>query len=217
MTEKKIPTVEQLNDFRQLLKTASCDADYTKLNAFIEEYDLYTKVYEENGKMGVKDAAGQVLVPAVFDEVGYTFMDHFKPYAVPVIKDGKCAFAAQDGKGTLLSDFEYDAIHYTTECCYILVKDGKKGLAMSSGSVVIPAQMDQVCTPFNGLASYEKDGKHGFSLVYQPLTTEAVYDDYEIADDEYLEVVKDGVKGYVDSKGQFTTDEDERYFGAFCD
>ena len=113
MTEKKIPTVEQLNDFRQLLKTASCDADYTKLNAFIEEYDLYTKVYEENGKMGVKDAAGQVLVPAVFDEVGYTFMDHFKPYAVPVVKDG--------------------------------------------------------------------------------------------------------VKGYVDSKGQFTTDEDERYFGAFCD
>lgn len=62
MTEKKTPTVEQLNDFRQLLKTASCDADYTKLNAFIEEYDLYTKVYEENGKMGVKgyvDSKGQ--------------------------------------------------------------------------------------------------------------------------------------------------------------
>ena len=35
MTEKKIPTVEQLNDF-------------------IEEYDLYTKVFEESGKMGVK-------------------------------------------------------------------------------------------------------------------------------------------------------------------
>ena len=35
MTEKKIPTVEQLNDF-------------------IEEYDLYTKVFEVNGKMGVK-------------------------------------------------------------------------------------------------------------------------------------------------------------------
>jgi hypothetical protein len=32
-----------------------------------------------------------------------------------------------------------------------------------------------------------------------------------------LEGIKDGVKGYVDSKGQFTTDEDERYFGAFCD
>ena len=66
MTEKKIPTVEQLNDFRQQVKTAVTSSDYDKLNAFIEEYDLYTKVFEENGKMGVKDAAGQILVPAEF-------------------------------------------------------------------------------------------------------------------------------------------------------
>ena len=96
MTEKKIPTVEQLNDFRQQVKTAVTSSDYDKLNAFIEEYDLYTKVFEENGKMGVKDAAGQVLVPAEFDEVGYNFMDHFKPHAVPGLKDGKFALVAQD-------------------------------------------------------------------------------------------------------------------------
>ena len=217
MTEKKIPTVEQLNSFRQQVKTAVTSSDYDKLNAFIEEYDLYTKVFEENGKMGVKDAAGQILVPAEFDEVGYTFMDHFKPHAVPVLRDGKFALVAQDGKGTMLSGFEYDEIHYTSECCYILIKDGKKGMALSSGTVVIPAQMDQVYTPFNGLASFEKDGKSGFSMVYEGITTEAIYDDCDIEGDTYLEVVKDGVKGFIDSNGAFTTEEDEAYFGTFCD
>ena len=144
-------------------------------------------------------------------------MDHFKPYAVPVLKGDKFALVAQDGKGTMLSDFEFDQIHYTPECCYILVKDGKKGLAMSDGTVVIPAQMDQVYTPFNGLASFEKDGKSGFSMVYEGITTEAVYDDCELEGDTYLEVVKDGVKGFIDSNGVFTTDEDEAHFGAFCD
>ena len=110
MTEKKIPTVEQLNDFRQQVKTAVTSSDYDKLNAF---------------------------------------MDHCKPLAVPVLKDGKFALAAQDGKGTMLSGFEFDEIHYTPEYCYILVKDG--------------------------------------------------------------------VKGFIDSKGAFTTDEEEAYFGAFCD
>ena len=46
--------------------------------------------------------------------------------------------------------------------------------------------------------------------------TEAVYDSHELGDDDYLEVVKDGVKGYIDAQGQFTTDEDERYFSAYC-
>lgn len=217
MTEKKIPTVEQLNDFRHQVRTAVSAADCDKLNAFMEEYDIYTKVYEENGKVGVKDAAGQVLVPAGYEEVGYTFMDHSKPLAVPVLKDGKFALVAQDGKGTMLSDFEFDEIHYTPECCYILVKDGRKGLAMSDGTVVIPAQMDQVYTPFNGLASYEKDGKSGFSMIHEGITTEAVYDDCEIECDAYLEVVKDGVKGFIDSNGEFTTDENEAHFGSFCD
>ena len=217
MTEKKIPTSEQLNDFRHQVETASTGADCDRLNSFMEEYDIHTRIYEENGRKGVKDAAGEVLVPAEFDEVAYTFMDHCRPLAVPVIKDGRFALVAQDGKGTMISGFEYDEIHYTPECCYILIKDGKKGMALSDGTIVIPVQMDQVYTPFNGLAAFEKNGKSGFSMVYEGITTEAVYDDSDMEGDTYLEVVKDGVKGFIDSNGAFTTDEDEAHFGAFCD
>ena len=216
MTVKKNPTAEQLNEFRKLIGLASSDADLDNINAFIEEYDLSTQIFEENGKKGVKDAAGEVLIPAIYDEVCYTFMDFCTPFAVPVIKDGKFAFAAHNGEGTLVSDFEYDDIVYTPECCYVIVKDGKKGLAGEDGKVMIPAEMDEIYSPFNGLAAYEKDGKYGFSMVYESLMTEAVYDSHELGEDDYLEVVKDGVKGYIDAQGQFTTDEDERYFSAYC-
>lgn len=44
--------------------------------------------------------------------------------AVPVVRDNKVAFAAADGKGTLLTDFIYDAANFS-EGYYVLLKDGK--------------------------------------------------------------------------------------------
>ena len=45
--------------------------------------------------------------------------------------------------------------------------------------------------------------------------TETVYDDYDVID-ENLEVIKDGVKGYIDFEGNFTQDEDEKFFNCSC-
>ena len=215
MTQKKRPTIQQLNDFRTMLAAAKTDSDLEKLNRFIDEYDTFTQVYEEDGKKGVKNAAGQVLIPAEYDEIGYTFMDHLMPLAVPVVKDGKLAFVAMDGKGTMRSDFIYDDIEYTPECCYIVVKDGKKGIALHNGREVVPSEMDGVSLPFNGLGYFQKDGKYGFALIYEELLTGAFFEDFELGENEYLEVTRDGVKGYIDSEGVFTTDEDQKYFGAF--
>ena len=88
MTEKKIPTVTQMKEYRQMRKTMNSQADYDKVLNFEQEYDVFTKVYSENGKLGVKDAIGEVLVPALFDEIGYTYADSCRGFAVPVIKDG---------------------------------------------------------------------------------------------------------------------------------
>ena len=133
------------------------------------------------------------------------------------VKDGKLAFVAMDGKGTMRSDFIYDDIEYTPECCYIVVKDGKKGIALHNGREVVPSEMDEVSLPFNGLAYFQKDGKYGFALIYEELLTGAFFEDFELGENEYLEVTRDGVKGYIDSEGVFTTDEDLKYFGAFFD
>ena len=46
----------------------------------------------------------------------------------------------------------------------------------------------------------------------------AFEEEYDIeSGSEYLQVVKDGVNGYIDESGEFTTEEDERFFHASCD
>ena len=91
MTQKKTPTPEQIQEYRRICETAVTSEDYAKVNAFTDEYDTFTYVFEESGRMGVKDAAGEVLVPALFDDVAYTFADFFRGTAVAVIRSGKMA------------------------------------------------------------------------------------------------------------------------------
>ena len=215
MTQKKKPTPEQIQEFRRIYKTAVTSEDYDKVNAFTDEYDTFTCAFEENGMMGVKDAAGDVLVPAKFDDIAYTFADIFRGIAVAVIKSGKMALVKPDGQGTMLTDFVYDSIQFQ-DGFYFLVKEGKFGLATSGGHVVVPAEQDEVFYPINDLVVFTKDGKNGFAML-AGLITEAEYDDYELMDSEYLKVFKDGVAGYIDASGNFTEDEDEMFFNAVCD
>lgn len=217
MTEKKIPTTQQMTEYRLHRKTMTTAEEYEKVKAFEEEYDIFSLVFTEGGKKGVKDAAGEVLVPAEYDEVGCTFADFCRGFAIPVVKDGKMALVSPDGKGTLLTELEYDHICFD-DCFFVLVKDGKKGLATGGGEVIIPAEMDEVYTPFNSLTAYLKDGKFGFAMIGYDLMTDPVYESYDIeSGTEYLQVVKDGVSGYIDESGEFTTEEDERFFHASCD
>lgn len=208
---KNPPAVEQVIEFRTWLDNLDDEAIMAKANAFLQEYDLSTQIYEEDGRYGVKDICGEVLVPAMFDEITCCFDDESRYWAVPAVKDGKMALVAADGKGTLLTPFEYDAINFHF-CYYYPIKDGKQGLADVSGRIFIPAEMDQVYEPFNSLVAFAKDGKYGFSMLGTDLITEPIYDDHELDESDTLVVVKDGVRGYIDEHGAFTLDRDESYF-----
>lgn len=216
MNNKKIPTTEQIKQYRQMYQTATIQTDYDKINDFENEYDVFTKVFNIDTKKGVKDAAGEVLIPAIYDDVICTFSDPFRKYAVAVEKDNKMALVTPDGKGTPLTGFDYDSIHFC-EWYYILVKDSKKGLATTAGNIIIPAEMDTVYIPFNNLVTFEKNGKYGFSMLGSDIVTQAIYDDFEVNESETLEVVKDGITGYLDQEGNFTQDEDDAYFHARVD
>ena len=216
MTEKKKPTLEQIQEYRKQCKTAVTERDFDAIEAFAQEYDVFTSVYEEGGKMGVKDAAGEILVPAIFDDIAYTYSDSLRGFIVPVVKDGKMALVKPDGKGTMVSDFIYDSVQFH-DGFFFLEKEGKFGLATSAGHVVVPAEQDEVFVPINDLVVFTKDGKNGFAMLGTDLITEAEYEDFELTDTDCLKVIKDGVEGYVDCEGRFTEDEDERYFTAAFD
>lgn len=217
---KKFPTVDQVMNYRLLVEKFNGIAEYEEachyyeqISAFENEYETFTQIYEKKGKKGVKDICGDVLVPACFDEIGFTYQDKFRKLAVPVIKDGKMALVAANGKGSLLTNFEYDAIEML-EFNFVLCKENKKGLASQQGVIFVPVEMDEIFMPFNDLVAFKKDAKYGFFM--NGMLTDAIYDSGDINENEILVVTKDGETGYINEAGEFTTDPEEAYFSIFC-
>ena len=135
-------------------------------------YDhIYTKVFYDNEKVGVKDAAGRVIVPAIYDDIYYLAW----PY-------------------------------------YVLVKDGKKGLADIDGIIYLTPDYDEIHEPIgDNLVPYKKDGKFGFTRVDYDFYTDTEFDTYEVDEENRcLRVTQDGVSGYVAYDGYFTTNPKEQ-------
>lgn len=217
MEDKKIPTPEQVHEYRRILESDEYELHYKAIEKFEDEYDLSTVVFEEDGKCGLKDAAGDVLIPAIYDEIGYTFHDNFRDKPVAVLRGEKAALVKPDGKGTPITNFEYDDISLvgSPTCPYeefYLITIGEKcGLFDVYGNICIPMGADEIFEPHYDTIPYMKDGKYGFASISIGKTTDAIYDDYEYKE-EYLVVIKDGERGHIDIEGQFTTDPEKKYF-----
>ena len=214
--DKIIPTREELLRYRD----RSCDSLEEcewKYN-FREKFDLNTEVYEENGKFGVKDILGEVLVPAKFDAIDFTFHDDHRDNLVAVALDGKMALVIPDGKGTLFTEFEYDSIHLEGVPYdvflgfYVLKKGDKYGLADEHGHIYIPVEADGIDEPCYDTIPYHKNEKWGFVSISSGIRTDAIYDDFRYDEDSYLEVIKEGKVGYIDSMGNFTENPEEKSF-----
>ena len=167
------PTVEQLNEYDQLsaklsdsqLQGAAYDEVINKLNDLISSYnwDNYEFVDPVTGKKGVKNAAGQILVPADFEE--FTFLGDHHVFNLPHLaakKDGKYGVVAADGTGNVLADFRFDVLiwcPYTAmyQACWDGVK-GKFGFVTKYGKVFIPNILTQFYEPWNDFILLEADG-----------------------------------------------------------
>lgn len=92
-----------------------------------KKYLRFHQVYEENGKYGMKDAEGHVLLPAEYDflRTAYVFVDDLKTMPVIAQKDGKMGLVLPDGKGTVKVPFIYDDIQLRDEEPWFDCKMGK--------------------------------------------------------------------------------------------
>ena len=173
-----------------------------------------TEMFQENGQYGVKDAMGEVIVPAMFDSIPMVLSEEMKDCTIPVVKDGKYGLVKPDGKGTMVVACEYDNIHFYN-CYYYAVKDGKYGLyGMGCGEEILPVMADKIYEPWNDLVVYELDGKFGFSMRLSGIVTDAVYDGYDVEENDDLSVTLNGKRGYLDETGSFTEDPDNAWFHA---
>jgi hypothetical protein len=93
-------------------------------------YKQFHQVFEQDGKFGIRDHIGNILVSAQYDflRTPYIYVDDL--VSVPIIaqRNGKMGLLLADGKDTVVSPFIYDDIAVSEEPPYFeAVIDGHRG------------------------------------------------------------------------------------------
>lgn len=85
-----------------------------------KKYIQYHEVFEENGKFGIRDHTGRVLVHPLYDflRTPYVYVDDMRTMPVIAEKDGKMGLILPDGKETVVAPFVYDDISLRDEPPY---------------------------------------------------------------------------------------------------
>ncbi len=104
-----------------------------------EKYLQYHEVFEQDGKFGMKDHQGNILLHPVYEflRTCYIYMDDLSIMPVIAEKNGKMGLVLPDGKDTIVVDFQYDDISLRDEYPYFeATRDGKTGLIDKNGNFI---------------------------------------------------------------------------------
>jgi hypothetical protein len=107
-------------------------ADEATMDFYVErmqaKYVRFHEVFETDGKFGIKDHEGNILISAQYEFVRtpYVYVDDLLTMPIIVEKNGKMGLVLPDGKDTLVVPFEYDDISLRDEEPWFeLHKNGK--------------------------------------------------------------------------------------------
>ena len=105
-----------------------------------EKYVQYHQVVEQDGKFGMVDHHGEVMLSPVYDFLRTCYIYNDDLTMVPVIaeKNGKMGLVLPDGKDTIVADFLYDEILLRDEYPYFeATRDGKSGVIDKYGNFLM--------------------------------------------------------------------------------
>lgn len=205
------PTREQWNRFNELNAMSHECSSEEQMNAWVGEVNSligacnwYTEVFEENGKKGMKNAVGDVIIPAAYDEFDFTYSHHFFEFpAIPALKNGKFGLVATDGSGQELTPFEYDWMDlYEFAPGYLVCKDRASktfGIVTFKGKEVVPCNIEEIMAGLCGRIFYFRVGEHwGLWHTDEWKVFQPIYDKIEPTDmNEAVRFTLNGVPGYV--------------------
>ena len=100
------------------------------INRIHQKYERFHEIFEENGKYGMKDSEGNVMITPNYDFLRtckHAYVDDLCIMPVIAEKNGKLGLILPDGKDTLIADFVYDDIAIRDEPPFFeVMKDGQK-------------------------------------------------------------------------------------------
>ena len=169
-------------------------------------------LFKECDKCGMKDPAGNILIPAIYDDIRFIFDVQFKEWPVPVILAGKFGLAAADGKGTLILECKYDYIAYKGGH-YLLQKSGQWGV-YANGMKHFPINGEWVRQiPKSATIMYMNGLKLGFLDLETGTDTGPIFDNFLQLKKGFPVIVRyNGKDGYIDERGNFTERKEKSWF-----
>ena len=97
------------------------------LHRIKDTYVKFHEIFEENGKYGMRDHEGNILLHPIYDflRTPYVYVDELMIMPVIAEKDGKMGLVRPDGKDTIVADFVYDDVSLRTEPPFFEARKGK--------------------------------------------------------------------------------------------
>ena len=146
-----------------ILSGQELDEVLDRVHVLETEYDWFDQVFEENGKKGLRDVYGKLLIPALFDSIGcrYNWL-YTRRSTYPVTLAGEHVIVRADGTGALVSEERFVSV---SDIPFTLLrmaekKDGTRCILASDAEVIVDG-VDKVYEDFNGLTVFEAQGKMG--------------------------------------------------------
>lgn len=119
---ERYPDSEIVRDYYDRVKGKYVERPcaFERIYDFTQEY----AVYVQNGKKGLIDQDGKVVIEAVYDEIAYNGKDK----GDIAVRDGKdCFFINQQGYKTKMPEETYEAVSALSQSRIVAKKDGKYG------------------------------------------------------------------------------------------
>jgi len=155
----------------------------------------------ENGKWGLIDKTGQVVLPIIYDSIGHN-IDHyiFHDGMTAVSLDGK--WGAIDTSGQLVIPLMYDYIdEFHDGIAIAVLPDDKRGLIDKTGTAVVPLEYQLVFNFKHGLAGVKLNDQMGFVDKDNRVVIPFLYDSGQVLSDNFIVVWLDKKIGFIDFAG----------------
>ncbi len=188
----------------------------------MNSFDWSTRIFEQDGKYGLVNSRGEILVQPFFENFMAGSLDEHKIGSwVVAMQNEKCGVLICDGTGSWLIKPEYDFIGYPNTITHVY-KDGKWGVIdLSKKEFIIPLECDEVSSYNgfmfeNGIATYSKNGKTGV-INEDGAFTEAIFEEVECLPEEVVKVKLNGRWGFINDNNQYTQNEDDAAWNTYID
>ena len=204
----------------RIFKDGSVEKEQLLEDLYIEVYDIVADkpeyvVFEGSGKYGVKNGfLDVVIVPAIYDRIEFVGINNGLDTMFVVWSNGKAGIVKGDAWNTEILHLIYDNIEpFEAVIDYAKITvDNKCGIVrfyVGGAEIVIEPMFDNISLsyPFFLLDNQGKMGLYGNGYMLP-----AVYEDIFVPEDfGWVKVLRGKVWGYIDIKGEFTTDIESAY------